>query len=85
MKIEVFEQNEGLTGDREVWVRALSNTVVDWTDIKRSMSAEQLAVLAGAHEKAIRYYPHLVTPEEREEHDYSLEDWWVFPAKKEFG
>lgn len=82
MQIEVITQDEGLSGEREVWVRALSRTVVDWADIKRSMSSEQLAVLAEAEEKPVRYYPHLVTPEERDEHSYNYEDWFIFRQRK---
>ena len=82
MQIEVITQDEGLSGSSEVWVRALSGTVVDLADIKRAMSAEQLAVLAGAEEKPLRYYPHLVTPEEREDPSYDYEDWFVFRQKE---
>lgn len=82
MRIEVFEQEEGLTGEREVWVRALSNSVVDLADIKRNATEEQKLLLAGAEDKPSRYYPHLMTTEEKAETGYSLEDWWIFRPKK---
>ncbi|MGZ6788356.1 MAG: hypothetical protein ACXVGQ_00225 [Mycobacteriaceae bacterium] len=82
MQIEVITQDEGLSGEREVWVRVLSNTVPDLADIKKAMDADQLAVMASVEAKPSRYYPHLVTPEEREDHGHSLEEWFIFRPLK---
>jgi len=80
MRIEVFNQSEGLHGEPEVWVKVLSNTVVDWPDVERALTSEQFEVVQPRYRKPIGYHPHLVTAEEKVEHGYSLEDWFIFPG-----
>ena len=81
--VEVFGQPEGLHGGPEVWVRVLSSTVVDWPEVEKSLTREQREILKPSRRNPINYYPHLVTSEEKAEHGYSLEDWWVFTAPQE--
>jgi hypothetical protein len=76
--IEVFDQNEGLHGDHEVWVKVLSNTVADWPEVKKRLTDAQEAVMKGTSSLPFKYYVHMVTPEEKAEHGYSFEDWWIF-------
>ena len=78
--IESFGQAEGLHGTPEVWVRVLSNSVVDWPDVERALNDAQREILKPSPRQPLNYYPHLVTPEEKAEHGFSLEDWWIFTA-----
>jgi hypothetical protein len=80
MQIEVFDQSEGLHGGPEVWVKVLSNTAVDWQDVERALTEAQREVLKPSPRQPKNYHPHLVTVEEKAEHGYSLEDWWIFSA-----
>ena len=81
MFIEVFDQSEGLHGGPEVWVKVLSNTVIDWPDVERALTPEQSEILKpGLQCGPVGYHPHLVTVEEKAEHGYMLEDWWIFNA-----
>lgn len=79
-QIEVTAQPEGLHGGPEVWVRVLSNSVVDWPEVERSLTEAQKEVLKPTARRPIDYYPHLVTAEETAEHGMSYEDWWIFTA-----
>lgn len=78
VQIEVFEQESGLRGGREVWFKVLSNTVVDWPDVKAKLTSEQQALLDNLDRPSMSYFPHLVSEEERADHGFALEDWWTF-------
>lgn len=79
MEIEVFEQAEGLRGGREIWVRVLSNSVVDWPQVKSNLDAEQAELMSKASVLAPSgYFPHHPSLEERADHGYRFEDWWTF-------
>ena len=78
MHIEVIDQPEGLRGEHEIWVKVLANSAVDWPQVQNSLSEAQRQMMWGGPARPNYYYPHLVTPEEKEEHGYSTEDWWVF-------
>lgn len=82
MRIEVIDQPKGLRGEHEVWVKVLANSAVDWPQVAASLSEAQQEALRGAPARPSYYYPHLVTPEEREEHGYHTEDWFVFLMPK---
>jgi hypothetical protein len=84
MQIEVFVQSEGLHDGPEVWVKVLSNTVVDWPDVQAGLTAEQEELLKPSPaRRPIDFHPHLVTAEEKADHGYSYEDWWIFTAPPE--
>ena len=78
--IEVFEQSEGLHGGPEIWVRVLSNTIVDWPSVECQLTDEQKNSLFLVNRRPLDYYPHMVTAEEKSEHGFSFEDWWTFTA-----
>lgn len=80
MKIEAVSKASGLNGGREVWVRVLSNEVLDWPSVERRLDEEQLAMLADLGKKAMSYFPHSPIPEERDEHGYLCDDFWVWAA-----
>lgn len=75
MRIEVSRKSTGLKGGPEVWVRVLSNEVVDWPAVAAKLDQGTRDLVAGA---TLTYYPHLVTAEERDEHDYRFEDWFTW-------
>lgn len=80
MLVEVFDQPEGLNGGPEVWVKVLSNSVVDWPDVERRLSPEQAEILKPSIRRPIGYHPHLVTADEKAEHGMAYEDWFIFTA-----
>lgn len=89
MRVEVYDKDEGLTGEREAWVKVLSNEVVDLHDALGALDAEQRELLEdftvwdGARKNTTpyRYYPHIVTAEEQAEHGHAFEEWWIFLEK----
>lgn len=76
MRIEVTRNPDGLHGGPEVWVRVLSSEVQDWPRIEAKLNEEDAQAIAGLDLK--RYLPHVPTQEERAEHGYLSEDWWIF-------
>ena len=85
MRIEASSKSEAvsLSGRREVWVHVLSNEVHDWSRVQDKLSADQAAMLdALGGGRKLSYYPHSPIPEEREEHGYNCDDWWVWSAAK---
>ena len=77
MRIEVTTTDEGLHGGREVWVRVLSNTIVDWPEVKRSLSPAQADEMAGVSAKPTGYYPGGTA----REFDYKYEDIFFFETR----
>ena len=80
VRVEVSEQPEGLRGE-EVWVRVLSNTVVDWPEVKQQLTAEQRELLAGASVKPVGYYPDSRTQAERSADGHKYEDYFIFSVR----
>lgn len=78
MRIEVFEQQDGLYGGREVWVRVLSNEAHDWRSVEEKLSDEQRVVLNDLGTRTMRYYPFTPTAEDKADHGYVFEDMWVW-------
>ena len=85
MRIEAVSKSTGvsLSGKREVWVRVLSNEVYDWGRVQAKLSADQAAMLEGLGlGRKLSYFPHSPVPEEREDHGYNVDDFWVWSAAK---
>ena len=80
LSIEVSVQPEGLHGGPEVWIKVLSNSMVDWPSVEAKLTEGQKEILKPTTRQPLDYYPHLVTAEEKAEHGFSYEDWWVFTA-----
>lgn len=81
MKIEAIGKSSGLHGGREVWVHVFSNEVMDWPSVEAKLDAGQLAMLENLGDKrTLSYYPHSPDADEREEHGYPFEDFWVWSA-----
>lgn len=78
MKIEMTSKTAGLNGGPEVWVRVFSNEVLDWPRVEKLLSEEQASDLAALGPKKLSYFPHTTTAEERAEHGYSFEEFWVW-------
>lgn len=76
VRIEVIRQPEGLHGGREVWVRVLSNEVLDLPRVLDKMNAEDRAEVDGM--RLVQGYIHHPQGDELSDHDYPFEDWWVF-------
>ena len=79
MKVEVYHEESGLRGGREVWVKVLSNEAMDWPRISAHLDDETRETLKGY--KLDSWYPHPVSDEEREEHTYLTEEWFVWTDK----
>lgn len=82
MKIETISKSTGLNGGPEVWVHVFSNDVLDWPRIEKALTDEQRAQLEALGPRALSYYPHTAVQEEREEHGFSFEDFFVWRSTK---
>lgn len=80
MKIEAVSKSSGLGGGREVWFRVYSNEVLDWPSVEAKLNDGQRAMLENLGKRTLAYFPHSPTSEEREEHGYLVDDWWVWSA-----
>ena len=82
MKIEAVSKDQGLHGGREVWFHVFSHEVYDWPSIEKLLSDEQRRQLDDLGPRTLSYYPHSPLPEEREEHGYLCEDFFVWSSTK---
>ena len=82
MKIETVSKAQGLNGGPEVWVCVFANEMLDWSRIEAMLSDDDKVALSALGPKKLSYYPHIPTAEERAEHGYSFEDFWVWTATK---
>lgn len=85
VKIEAVSKSSdvSLSGKREVWVHVFSNEVHDWPGVEAKLSGPQRTMLSGlGARRAVSYFPHSPTGEERDEHGYLCDDWWVWRAGK---
>lgn len=81
MRIEAEAKTSGLNGGAEVWFRVLSNEVHDWPSIEKKLSGPQRVMLNSLGlKRTLSYFPHRPTAEERSEHSFSFEDWFVWQA-----
>lgn len=80
MHIEVTERSAGLHGGPEVWVKVLSAEVLDWPRVAAKLGEDDTQALRG--KSLLRYIPHHVTEEERMEHGYLVEEWFVWGAAR---
>lgn len=77
MKIEitVAEDTRSLVDGRpELWLRVLSNELVDLGRAKLALNDEQRELLAQYNEKPVSYYPDI-------DDQYPYADWWIFQKK----
>lgn len=81
MNIEVIQQDSGINGNQEVWVKVQSNTLTDWPTAKRGLTSEQKLAMNGADLAPCGYYPDNRTPAERAESGYEFEDFYVFRVR----
>lgn len=67
----------------EVWVRVRSHGVVDWPRVEAALDDTQRRTLNGINPRELKqYYPHHVSPDERAEHGYKYEEFWVFTSMR---
>ena len=80
VKIETVSKAQGLNGGPEVWVRVFANEMLDWSRVEAMLSDDDKVALSALGPKKLSYYPHNTTAEERAEHGYSFDEWWVWSA-----
>lgn len=74
MQIELTEQHS--TTGPEVWVRVLSNSVVDWPTVEAALGEEQRQLLQSLGEHAdLEYLPGWPGSGD---HNYSFEEYWCW-------
>jgi len=82
VNIDVFqqEQDRGLYGGREIWVRVQGDELLDLPRVLEQLDEEQrkeLTLLTGRTlPQPIAYHPALV--EGGDNNPYKYEDWWIF-------
>ena len=74
-----METTDGLHGGPEVWVKVLSTEVLDWPRIAAKLDEDDTRSLRG--KSLLRYIPHHVTQEERMEHGYLVEEWYIWGVR----
>lgn len=64
----------------EMWLRVLSDEVVDLPSAKKKLTPAQAAALSEFRSDPCGYYTNLTDdPDDRE--GYAFEDWWLFPSR----
>lgn len=70
----VADDAQSLVGGRpELWVRVLSNHVVDLPRVVAAFNTEQRQLFAQYGPRPVSYYP-----DSGEDTDYPFGDWWIF-------
>lgn len=82
MKIEATSKAKGLNGGPEVWFHVYSHEAMDWPSVEKNLDDGQRAMLENLGKRTLAYFPHDPTSEEREEHGFLCEDFWVWSAVK---
>ena len=82
MRIELHEANdaEALGGTPELWMRVMSDQLLDLPTAVSRLDPEQQEIFAGYEPTPLRYI--MVTDEETD-HDFQFEDWWIFRKRNE--
>lgn len=83
MRIELHEANDAvaLGGTPELWMRVLSDQLLDLPTAVGQLDQEQREVFAGYDPTPTRYVP---CGSEGDEGDgFAHEDWWIFPKRNE--
>lgn len=70
-----------LSGKPEVWVHVFSNEMHDWPSIEAKLSGAQRVILNDLGKRTMAYFPHTPNSDEREEHGFMFEDFWVWTGK----
>lgn len=78
MKIELSEATdaEALGGTPELWMRVLSDELVDLPRALAALSDEDRATFSRYFRQPDAYYPALGL--EGDDHGYAHESWWIF-------
>lgn len=82
VQIEATNKYKGLNGGREVWVRVYSDEVLDWPSVEAKLTQGQMDMLEHLGRRTVQYFPHSPVPEERQDHGYMCDDFWVWSAVK---
>lgn len=82
VEIEVFDKQEGLHGGPEVWVRVMCNEVADWPTILRKIGGQARLEETLKMPRLKQHYPHFPSPDERLEHGFTMEEWWIVGEHK---
>lgn len=80
VKIETVSKTQGLNGGPEVWVHVFSNETLDWPRIEALLSDNQKVALAALGPKTLSYFPHNPTAEEKAEHGFLFDEFWVWAS-----
>lgn len=79
MKIEVFEQEDGLGNEPEVWVKIQTDELLDWPRYKTHLDPAQARVVAGCQRnpqsrtEVFAYHPADAEPGS----GFRFEEWFV--------
>lgn len=81
MRIEVIQQDKGINGEREVWLRVLSSELLDWPRVKAALAPDHLSEI-GVNAVPAGYYPGRPDTAEQAE-GFLYEDFWTFRKGKQ--
>lgn len=77
-KVELVEADAAHPVHREMWVRVLSDEILDWDQVYKRLDPAQKEALAGFEGSPCAFYPNL-SADDRE--GYAHDEWWAFPEK----
>ena len=85
MRVELHEANDAvaLGGTPELWMRVLSDQLLDLPTVVKALDPDQGEVFAGYQPKPSRFIPGGPYDEDGPDHDFAFEDWWVFRKRNE--
>jgi len=85
VRIELHETNEvrALGGTPELWMRVLSDKLLDLPTAVAALDCDQKKVFAEYHPTPVRHYPAGFYDEDGSDHHFVHEDWWIFQESED--
>ena len=81
-KVELVEApGSGHPAHREMWMRVLSNEILDLPSARKLLTPAQAVKLDDFFSDPCAYHPNLGSSSEERE-GYAYEEWWAFPVKR---
>lgn len=83
MRIEIELTEAPAMEPPELWMRVLSDKLLDLPTAVKNLDPEQAEVFAGYHPTPSRFLPSGAYDDPNPDHGFQFEDWWIFRKRSE--